>query len=107
MTKRSPIVVFILCLVTCGIYGIVWYVKTKGELVSKGANIPTAILLIIPFVNFYWLWKYSQGVEQVTSGGFGAAVAFLLLLFTGPIGMAVLQNKFNELAPAEPAAPAA
>jgi hypothetical protein len=105
MKNRNPALVLILSLITCGIYGIVWYVKTKEEMKSKGADIPTAILLIIPFVNLFWLWKYSSGVEQVTSGGFGAAVSFLLLLFTGPIGMAVVQSQFNKLAATEQAAP--
>lgn len=51
MEKRSPIGVFVLSLVTLGIYGIYWLVKTKGELNQRGASIPTAWLIIVPFVN--------------------------------------------------------
>ena len=97
MKKRNAFAVFILPFVTFGIYGIVWYVKTKAEMNSKGADIPTAWLLIIPFVNLYWLWKYSQGVEKVTNGGSGGVSTFLLLLFLSAIGMAITQSAFNKV----------
>jgi hypothetical protein len=94
MTKRHPAVVLILALVTCGIYHVYWLVATKGEMKRQGADIPTAWLLLIPFVNFYWLWKYSEGVEKVSR--FSAAGAFVLLLLTGAIGAAIVQNAFNK-----------
>jgi len=98
MTKRSPVGVVLLSLVTCGIYGIVWYVKTKGEMNRLGASIPTAWLLIIPFVNIYWVWKYAEGVQLVTKGAQSAVTIFLLLLFCGIIGMPVTQSAFNAVA---------
>ena len=51
MKKRNPIAVLLLPFITFGIYAIVWMVKTKGEMVAKGAEIPTAWLIIIPLVN--------------------------------------------------------
>ena len=105
MTQRNPAAVFVLCFITLGIYGIVWYVKTKGEMNAKGAEIPTAWLMIIPFVNWYWLWKWSQGVEKVTGGASSAGVAFILMFLLGPIGAAVIQSKFNKIS-GGPAAPA-
>lgn len=97
MQQRSPFLVFLLSLITFGIYGIVWYVKTKNEMNARGAQIPTAWLLIIPIVNIYWLWKYSEGVEVVTSKDMSNAVAFILLLLLGIIGMAIVQSKFNSI----------
>ena len=44
MQKRSPISVILLTIVTLGIYGIYWQVKTKGEMNALGADIPTALL---------------------------------------------------------------
>jgi len=88
--------VFVFGLFTGGIYSLVWSVQTKGEMVREGAEIPTAWLLIVPFVNFYWLWKWAHGVEKVTKGTMGAAVAFLLELLLGPIGDAVIQSAFNK-----------
>lgn len=110
MKNRSPIAVFLLTLITFGIYGIVWYVKTKGEMNKLGADIPTAWLLIIPFVNYYWLWKYSEGVEKVTKGKISGILSFVMLLLLSVIAIAIIQNEFNKLgetASAEPANDAA
>ena len=97
MTKRSPAAVFFLPIITCGIYAFVWYVKTKDEMNAKGAAIPTAWLLIVPFVNLYWLWKFCEGVDKVSNKAMSDAVAFLLILFLGSIGMAVVQSKLNSI----------
>ena len=97
MTKRSPIAVFFLSIFTFGIYIIVWRVKTKGEMNRLGANIPTAWLMIIPFVNIWWLWEYAGGVELVTKKGMSQVVAFILLLLLSAIGDAVLQDAYNKI----------
>jgi hypothetical protein len=97
MTKRSPIAVFFLSIFTFGIYIIVWRVKTKGEMNRLGANIPTAWLLIIPFVNIWWLWEYAEGVEKITNKGMSQVVAFILLILLSAIGDAVIQESFNKI----------
>jgi hypothetical protein len=53
MKKRSPIAVLFLPIITFGIYVLVWYVKTKDEMNTLGASLPTAWLLIIPLANIY------------------------------------------------------
>lgn len=98
MKKRSLFAVFILPFVTFGIYGIVWAVKTKDEMNRLGAKIPTAWLLIVPFANFYWYYKYSEGVEQITNHKMSTVLVFLLELFLGVIGNTILQSEFNKLA---------
>lgn len=107
MKKRSIAAVLLLPFVTFGIYGIYWYVSTKGEMNSLGAKIPTSWLLIVPFVNIWWLWKYSEGVEQVTNGKTSAILAFLLMWFLSWPGQGILQASFNEVTGAVAAAPAA
>lgn len=97
MKNRSPIAVFFLTLITIGIYGIVWSVKTKNEMNRLGAEIPTAWLIIVPFVNIWWLYKYSEGAEKITGGKISAILAFILLWILGLIGMAILQNEFNKV----------
>lgn len=99
MKNRNPLAVFFLSIITLGIYGIVWYVKTKNEMNARGANIPTAWLLIVPIVSIWWLWKYSQGVDSVTQGEYSGAVSFLLLWLLGYIGMAIIQSGFNKVSP--------
>ena len=96
MKQRNPIAVALLPFVTFGIYGLVWQVKTKDEMNQLGADIPTAWLIIVPIVNLYWLWKYSEGVEKVTNGTVSAILAFVLQFLLGSIGEAILQNEFNK-----------
>ena len=97
MKHRSPLAVFFLPIITLGIYGIVWQVKTKNEMNKLGADIPTAWLLIVPFVNWYWLWRYSEGVEKVTKGETSTVLSFVLLFLLGIVGFAILQNEFNKV----------
>lgn len=109
MKERNPIAVALLPFITLGIYAIYWLVKTKGEMNERGApRIPTAWLIIVPLVNYWWQWKYSQGVAHVSKGKMDGVIAFILLALLGPIGMAIIQNTFNEItasAPAKSSAP--
>ena len=106
MKNRNPFAVALLPLVTFGIYFIYWQVKTKGAMKALGADIPTAWLIIVPFVNIWWMWKYSQGVEHVTGGKLSGILTFILLWLLGSIGGAIVQDSFNNLAVAAPAAAA-
>jgi hypothetical protein len=105
MKNRNPLAVFLLPFVTFGIYSIYWFVKTKGEMNEKGATIPTAWLIIIPIVNIYWLWKWSEGVDHVTNGKMSGVLAFILVWLLGSIGSAIVQDSFNKIG--EATAPAA
>ncbi len=98
MQHRNPIMVILLSIITLGIYYIIWLVTTKNRMNTKGAQIPTAWLLIIPLVNIYWLWKFSEGVELVTNRGMQTVVAFLLLWLLDMIGAAIVQNELNKVA---------
>lgn len=97
MTKRSVASVIILTIITFGIYGLVWMVKTKGEMVKCGADIPTAWLLIVPIASIYWMWKFAGGVEHVTRGKQSQVLAFVLMFVLGLIGMAIIQSELNKV----------
>ncbi len=98
MKNRNPIAVVLLSFITLGIYSIYWEVSTKGEMNKLGAEIPTAWLILVPFVNIWWLWKYSEGVEKVTGGKLSGILSFVLLWLAGIIGQAVVQDSFNNIA---------
>ena len=98
MKKRSIAAVILLSLVTFGIYMIIWTVQTKNEMNQQGASIPTAWLILVPIVNLWWMWKYCQGVDHATAGKLSTAVAFLLLFLIPLIGMAIIQDGFNNAA---------
>jgi hypothetical protein len=98
MIKRSIVGMIILNLIFPLIYHYYWLIKTKHEMAAKGVDIPTSLLAFIPFVNYYWQWKWSVGVEHVTRGKMSAGVSFLLTVLLGYIvGPAIIQATFNEL----------
>ena len=86
----------ILSFVTFGIGAIVWIVRTKNDMNTRGAGIPTALLLIVPFVNIWWMWKWAVGVEMSTGKDMSGPVAFLLLFLLGFIGQAIVQTSLNK-----------
>ena len=91
------IYLFILVItLTLGSIVLIWYVKTKDKLNAKGANIPTAWLVIVPFVGIYWVWKFSEGVEYITNKSMTAITAFLLLLLLGPIGAMIINGNIKK-----------
>ena len=98
MTRRSPAAVLLLPFVTFGIYELYWLVRTKTEMSAQGAKIPTAWLLIVPIAGWYWLWRFSVGVQHVTGGKTSAATSFLLYFFLSVIGAAIIQNELNKAA---------
>ena len=98
MTKRSPVMVLVLCMVTCAIYELIWTMSTRNEMVERGADIPGNVFMFIPFANVWYVWKWSQGVEHVTKGAMSGTMAFLVGVFLGPIGAMMIQGKFNEVA---------
>jgi hypothetical protein len=74
---RSPLGVFLLALITFGIYYIVWYYKTNRELrdsagidVSPGMSTLAitlgGILIIPPFVS---MWRYFKRIRQAQDRG--------------------------------------
>lgn len=98
MKKRNVLAVIFLPIITLGIYALYWFVKTKGELNQKGATIPTAWLLIVPFVNIWWIWKYYEGVDHVTNSKVNGVLMFVLDIFvTSLIPMAICQDAYNKM----------
>jgi len=65
MVKRNLFLVWLLTSLTQGLYTLFWYVKTKREMTNLGESIRPAWMLIIPVVNWYWLWNYSQAVSKI------------------------------------------
>jgi hypothetical protein len=52
--------------------------------------------LIVP-ITFYWFWKFSKAVGQYTNGKMGTGVTFLLLWLLHLIGVALVQDEFNDM----------
>jgi hypothetical protein len=97
VTKRNPGLALLWSLITLGIYYVIWLASTRGELVARGAKVPTTWLIIIPFVNLYYLWKYSAGSQQVTGQNVNAILLFILLVLISPVGVLYAQAQYNKV----------
>lgn len=101
---RNLVVVVLLSIVTLGIYLVYWFVKTKEEMNSMGAQIPTAWLLVLfPIGTFYWVYKYAEGVQKTLDEKTPAVLWFWFFTSSGIFLVPTLavQEKLNALAPRE------
>jgi ABC-type transport system involved in cytochrome c biogenesis permease subunit len=96
--KRNVILVYIFTFITFGIYLIYWLVKTKEEINSQGAKIPTAWLIIIPIANIYWAYKYCEGFSEHVKKDNNTILWFLLYLLVGIVIPAIFQLELNKIA---------
>lgn len=110
--ERNIAVCIILSIVTCGIYGLYWFVCLTDDAnsVSDGADGTTglmALLLTIVTCNIYGLyWAYKQGEKldtakasrNIPTSGNGVLYLLLTLFGFGVIAWAVMQSELNSLA---------
>lgn len=96
--KRNVLLVYLFSFLTGGIYSIYWMVSTKNEMNSLGAKIPTAWLMIIPFANIYWIYKYCEGFAENVKKDNNTILWVILYFLVGFIMQAIVQSELNELA---------
>ncbi len=90
--------IYLLSILTFGIYGIYWFIATKNEMNEQGAKIPTAWLLVLPIVNIYWSYKYCEGFSTTIKKDNNAIVWFLVYMVVGFVMPAIIQSELNKLA---------
>ena len=95
--KRNPALVIIFSIITFGIYGFYWTIKTKNEINSLGANIPSVWLLIIPIANMYFMYKYAEGFAECVKKDNNSILWFLLYLIIAPVAIILFQVELNKL----------
>ena len=96
--KRNIILVYLFSIITFGIYTIYWCVSTKNEMNKKGAQIPTAWLIIIPIANIYWTYKYCEGFAEKIKKDNNTLLWFIIAIIIGIIMPAIVQSELNKLA---------
>lgn len=98
MKNRNSVAVLVLFVITFGIYSLYWFIKTRRELVDRGASIPTTILIIIPIANLYYFYMWSMGAAKVLKKEemFGYLLT-VLMIFISPVGALIAQDEFNKI----------
>lgn len=109
MRKHNPVLWFLLAFTVIGYY--VWLVRTKEDMNTRGADIPTAWIILIPLVgSLYFYWRWSKGIELVSRGEMSAIVSMIMLVLiplygTVPVMSAILNKAADR--PALPELPTA
>lgn len=99
---RNPFLVLLFALITFGIYGIVWMVKTTNELSSVPGSANPKLLwlwIILPiagFVSIYIIWKNTESITKLTGGNH--IMLFVLWLLVAPVGIILFQMEMNKKA---------
>ena len=96
--KRNIVAVYLLSIITLGIYGIYWEVKTKDEINSLGGDIPTAWLIIVPIANIYWLYKYADSFSNKVKKDKNDILWFIVFWLIAIIMPAIVQSELNKIA---------
>ncbi len=110
--QRNIAVCIILSIVTCGIYGIYWFIVLSNDTntVSNAENATSggvAFVLSLITCNIYGLyWAYKQGEKidkaKIDRGipSSNSGVIYLILCFVGLgiVAEALMQNELNSLA---------
>lgn len=112
VAKRNIAVAIILSIVTCGIYGLYWFVVLTDDLKNvsndvQGASGGVALLLTIVTCNIYGIyWAYKQGERMDNAkamrgmpGGGSSNILFLVLqLFgLGLVNYIIMQDTLNKI----------
>ena len=104
MTERDPWKLLGMTIITLGIYGIYWLVKTKEDMVNEGADIPSAWWIIVPLANIWWLWLWCEGIGHVTKDKTSPVLAFIAMVQLHIIGAMLMQHEINHKTNAKPKA---
>lgn len=109
--ERNIAVCIILSIVTCGIYGLYWFVCLADDANSASGEDGTtgllALLLTIVTCNIYGLyWAYRQGEKldgakasrNIPTSNSGILYLLLTLLGFSIIAWALMQNELNSIA---------
>lgn len=111
MKKRDIVVAVILSLVTCGIYGIYWFVSINNDVnkLAEDNDAPSGIvafLLSIVTCSIYFIyWNYKMGkkvyevqLKNNVSANDNSILYLILSIFgLGIVNYCLIQNDLNKL----------
>lgn len=112
VAKRNIGIAILLSIVTCGIYGLYWFVVLTDDLKNvsndvQGASGGVALLLTIVTCSIYgWYWAYKQGerldnaksMRGMESGGSSNILFLVLQLFgLGIVNYIIIQDALNKI----------
>lgn len=108
ITERNIAVAIILTIVTCGIYGLFWFVKITdetNELSGDTTQTSGGLALVLTIVTcgiygIYWAYRLGEKVDNINgaNGGSSAILFLILQLFgLGIINYGIAQDTINKV----------
>ena len=112
LQKRSISTAIILNILTCGIYGIYWFIKLNDEInyITNSQNDTSGVmafllgLITCGVYNYYWMYKMGRKLDDfAVMRGFapasrGVACLILSLFGLGVVSYAIMQDSINRMA---------
>ncbi|MEW5702819.1 MAG: DUF4234 domain-containing protein [Candidatus Zixiibacteriota bacterium] len=101
--NRNMVAQVFLMIITLGIYGIYWFYQTACELkflANDAAASPGlwTVLMFIPFINLYAVYKYAELFEKVSSEKLNRWIIFILWIVFCPAIWFIVQTELNRRA---------
>lgn len=98
--ERNLVMQFVLYIITLGIYGLFWFYSTADEMIRikgiQGSAILWTILLFIPFINLFAIWKHAETFELATDGAQNKVLMWLVALVFFPAYWLIVQTELNK-----------
>ncbi len=111
MQERNIALCIVLSIVTCGIYGLYWYVtladglnQAVGVEDTSGGMVLLFTIITCGIYGLYWCYKAGEKVDTIRQrrgeGGSNNGIVYLILTFIGLgiVTYALIQNELNKLA---------
>ena len=112
INKRDIAIAIILSIITCGIYGIYWFIVLTDDAkrISNDESLPSGgvvfLLTLITCGIYGWYWAYKMGEiiknaqekNKVNVNDYGILYLILQLVGLNIINYALMQNDLNILA---------
>lgn len=108
--ERNIALCIILSLVTCGIYGICWFVTLTddtntiaGEPGTSGVMAFVLTIITCGIYGLYWAYKCGEKIDKAhqnrgEAASNGGILYLILFIFGGIIAYALIQNEINKFA---------
>lgn len=108
--ERNIALCIILSLVTCGIYGLYWFVcltddtnTVAGEAGTSGVLAVVLTIITGGIYGLYWAYKCGEKLDRAhqnkgESASNGGVLYLIVFIFGGVIAYALIQNELNKFA---------
>lgn len=103
--KRDLVKCIVLSIVTCGIYGLLWFIQITDDTntligdpsATSGVKALIFTLITCGLYSYYWAWKQGEKMDQITGSSNNSVLYLILSIFgLGIVAWALMQDNLNK-----------